>query len=508
MIVPASEGRQGVSHCLNFLVPTALVQQLESMNMTKWGIACVASVSGVLGASGCAEVGPSDSSAEAHVAEAQSGLGVGCGLDAGSRLFVPAPDPAAVKQVAALVKKRDLKNAVRIAKLVATPQAVWFLDGTPMEVERAVKRTMAAAALQNRVPVLVAYNVPFRDCAQYSAGGATDTAAYKAWIDGFARGIGQAKALVILEPDGLGIIPYNTTIYGAAEWCEPTVAGEDGTPVPAPGASPEQRYAQLQYAGSALGSKAPNASVYLDGTNSAWLGVGEAAYRLHKASHDPESGAPLSRGVFINTSNYQRTEQAIQFGTWVSMCTAFATNPEEGGWRLGNFAWCASQYNPNSGLDYSPEYSATVTEQLRGLMGTAVATLPFVIDTGRNGQGPLDAGRYAAAPYDQPAASIAGLEAGSWCNSRGAGVGLRPTLSTGVPLADAFLWVKIPGQSDGSCDIAGGARAWDYSRYNPWGLAGDDQNHFDPLWGQVAPAAGAWFPEQALELAQKANPPL
>ena len=70
------------------------------------------------------------------------------------------------------------------------------------------------------------------------------------------------------------------------------------------------------------------------------------------------------------------------------------------------------------------------------------------------------------------------------------------------------MWVKTPGQSDGSCDIAGGARGWDYSQYDPWGITGDAQNHFDPLWGAVDPAAGAWFPAQALQLAQNASPPL
>ena len=62
--------------------------------------------------------------------------------------------------------------------------------------------------------------------------------------------------------------------------------------------------------------------------------------------------------------------------------------------------------------------------------------------------------------------------------------------------------------SAASCDIAGGARAWDYSRYNPWGIVGDAQNHFDPLWGMVVPPAGAWFPESALQLARNSNPPL
>ena len=90
----------------------------------------------------------------------------------------------------------------------------------------------------------------------------------------------------------------------------------------------------------------------------------------------------------------------------------------------------------------------------------------------------------------------------------GTGAGLRPTASTGVPLVDAYLWLKEPGDSDGSCDIAGGARAWDYGAYNPWGVSGDAQNHFDPLWGVVDPGAGTWFPAQALQLAQLAVPPL
>ena len=132
----------------------------------------------------------------------------------------------------------------------------------------------------------------------------------------------------------------------------------------------------------------------------------------------------------------------------------------------------------------------------------------FVIDTGRNGRGPLDVVPYAAAPYNQPAAVLSGLNGGNWCNPPGAGVGLRPTTTTGDPLADAYLWVKTPGGSDGSCDIAGGARAWDYVAYDPWGVVGDAEDHFDPLWGVVDPAAGAWFPEQAVQLARNASPPL
>ena len=335
-------------------------------------------------------------------------------------LYIPPPSSGSQQQVVSLVRHGKLLDAVRLTAMLTTPQAVWLERGTPQEVEAQAKATMVAAAQQRRVPVFVLYNLPFRDCAQYSAGGAVDTAAYQAWIDGVVRGIGKGKAIVVLEPDGLGIIPNNTSIYGAKEWCQPEIVGTDGLAIPAPGANADERYAQLQYAGAKLKAASPNAAVYLDGTHSDWLGVGEAAYRIYRAGHDPVTGESLVRGFVLNTSNYRTTEQNTQFGTWVSMCTAFATSAEEGA-QPATFRRCASQYNPNAGfaLDYSPEYVATVTAQLQALMGTATATLPFVIDTGRNGRGPLDATRYAAPPYNQPASVISALTGGSWCNAPG-----------------------------------------------------------------------------------------
>jgi endoglucanase len=74
----------------------------------------------------------------------------------------------------------------------------------------------------------------------------------------------------------------------------------------------------------------------------------------------------------------------------------------------------------------------------------------FVIDTSRNGRGPT--------PDYQ------------WCNPPGRGLGLPPTLETGDPLFDGRLFVKYPGESDGTCN--GG------------------------------PSAGQWFAEYALDLCE------
>jgi endoglucanase len=66
-----------------------------------------------------------------------------------------------------------------------------------------------------------------------------------------------------------------------------------------------------------------------------------------------------------------------------------------------------------------------------------------------------------------------GLGTNEWCNARGQALGVAPTTNTGHPLVDAFLWVKQPGESDGTC--------------------------------QGGPRAGTWWTEIALELSRAAS---
>jgi endoglucanase len=230
--------------------------------------------------------------------------------------------------------------------------------------------------------------------------------------------------------------------------------------------------------------------------------MGDIAHELVTA------GVQQAQGFFLDASNYQPDPQLLDYGTWISDCIAFASNPADGGWRLGHYDYCASQYYPATPSDFSTWNLST--QWYAANMGTAVATTHFMVDTSRNGQGPNNMSAFAAAPYNQPASVVSHLAGGNWCDPPGAGLGLAPTANTGVPLLDAYLWVKIPGESDGQCDSAGGARAWDYTAYTQpgWPTTAAAQALFDPLWGLVDPAAGTWFPQQALQLAQDANPPL
>ncbi len=102
--------------------------------------------------------------------------------------------------------------------MIDQPQAVWLNGGTPKDAKKQAKKIVKAAADQHAVPVLVAYNIPFRDCAQFSAGGATTKQEYFDWIDAVADGIGKAEAVVMLEPDSLGIIPWYNPFASRETW--------------------------------------------------------------------------------------------------------------------------------------------------------------------------------------------------------------------------------------------------------------------------------------------------
>jgi endoglucanase len=337
------------------------------------------------------------------------------------------------------------------------PSATWINGGTPEEAKQDVKRAVSAAHAVDEVPVLVAYNLPFRDCAQYSAGGTTSAAEYTAWVDGFAKGIGNKDAVVILEPDGLGIIPWYTTINGQLEWCQPAEADV--------ATAASERFAMLNHAVDAFAAL-PNTAVYLDGTHSGWLGVGDITDRLIKA------GVDRADGFFLNVSNYETTERQQKFGTWISDCIHLDL---DSWWQR---EWCGSQYYPANPADFS---TWTLTDAAydqafadTGLTRDPSAQAHFVVDTSRNGVGPWT----PAEVYPDPQV---------WCNPLDRGLGLRPTTDTGEELIDAYLWVKVPGESDGECFR---------------GTGGPE----DPARDMIDPPAGQWFVEMADELIENAVP--
>ncbi|MFD9006610.1 glycoside hydrolase family 6 protein [Streptomyces sp. NPDC059582] len=248
----------------------------------------------------------------------------------------------------------DPRAAVIETRIAEQPAAVWFTDADSTVTASRVRAVTASAAAQGRVPAVVVYAIPGRDCGGASEGGAADLDSYDRWIDDFAAGLGSGEVMVILEPDSIA----QADCLSAADRAD--------------------RFAALARAGRVLKTANPQARVYYDAGHSAWNPAAKQAALLKEAG---AASAASSDGVFSNVSNFHRTADEIA-------------------------------------------YDREVLDALGGPSG-----LGAVVDTSRNGNG---------APPD-----------GQWCDPAGRKIGRAPTLDTGEARIDAYLWVKLPGESDG-----------------------------------------------------------
>lgn len=284
----------------------------------------------------------------------------------------PSPTRAETKQSTAVVSSRlyrhpdsqvlewvrdnpaDPRHAVIESRIAAQPAAVWFADFTPDTITTRVRAVTSGGSALGRVPVVVPYAIPDRDCGGYSEGGAPGLDAYDVWIDRFAAGLGSGDVIVVLEPDSV-----------AQADCLSERARAD-------------RFASLARAGRVMKAANPRARVYYDAGHSGWNAPARQADWLRQAG---AASTASSDGVFSNVSNFRTTSAEIA-------------------------------------------YDRQVLDALDG-----PASLGAVIDTSRNGAG---------APAD-----------GEWCDPSGRKLGRAPTLATGESRIDAYLWVKLPGESDG-----------------------------------------------------------
>lgn len=257
-----------------------------------------------------------------------------------------------------MVQWRQSRPAdARLLELVVSqPTATWFGDWN-RDVRADADRLLTDASRSGSVPVLVAYNIPNRDCDQHSAGGVGSASEYRSWVRSLAAGIGNRRAVVVLEPDAVALVSCLTP-QGQAE-----------------------RFSLIREAVSLL-KRETGATVYIDAGHANWVPEDEVAQRLHL------SGVDLADGFALNVSNFVGTAENTAYGERVSR-------------RLGN--------------------------------------AHFVIDTSRNG---------------------GSVTPGEWCNPRGAALGQEPTTETSHGLLDALLWIKRPGESDGTCNGGPPAGQW------------------------------------------------
>jgi endoglucanase len=201
-----------------------------------------------------------------------------------SRLYVD-PNSSAARQAKAWRNGRP-EDASLMDQLAAQPTAIWFGNWTP-SIYNDVHNVVSKAAGQNATPVLVAYNIPARDCGGYSAGGSASPSGYTAWIESFASAIGTNRAIIILEPDAL-----------AGMGCLDS----------------KDQQTRLGLISSAVNRLKinPAAKVYIDGGHSGWIDPLKIASDLHEAN---VGGAD---GFALNVSNFDSNDNSIKYGRQIS----------------------------------------------------------------------------------------------------------------------------------------------------------------------------------------------
>lgn len=191
----------------------------------------------------------------------------------------------------------------------------------------------------------------------------------------------------------------------------------------------------------------PNVVMYIDAGHGGWLGWTEnlvpGAQELANAYK--AAGSPSQvRGIATNVAGWNQ---------WNMVPGEFANDPD-GQWNKAQ--------NEKLYLElFSPKLEAA------GMPANAI------VDTGRSGK---PGGRQVW---------------GAWCNVKDAGFGPRPSANIDSPYADAFVWVKPGGESDGTSD--------------------PNAVRFDSYCGrpdafQPSPEAGQWNQKYFEMLVENANP--
>jgi cellulase/cellobiase CelA1 len=413
------------------------------------------------------------------------------------------PDYAARVGETATATGGTLGTAMR--RVATYPTAIWMdriaaiAGGAANGNRRSLIGHLDAALAQRAgtTPItitIVVYDLPNRDCAALASNGELTVAAnglarYESeYIDPMSAVFADPKyrdvrIVAVVEPDSL---PNLVTNLGNPKCAEANSSGA---------------YAQgVQYALRKF-SAIPNVYSYLDIAHSGWLGwdsnLGPAVRLITSVVRGatPTGNLSIVDGFISNTAGYTPTEEP------------FLTNPDlaVGGQPLKSARFY--EFNPMfDELDF--------TAAMRAAFVTAgfPANTGMLVDTSRNGWGG------AARPTGATGSTVDAVvnsgrvdrrnHRGNWCNQSGAGIGARPAASP-VPGSslDAYVWIKPPGESDGTSDSTQTTPDPEGKLFDPncdptrTGAGGTPTGALPN-----SPSAGSWFPAGFSMLVSNAFP--
>jgi cellulose 1,4-beta-cellobiosidase len=385
------------------------------------------------------------------------------------------------------------------SRIVNNPTAVWIdriaaIEGTPNSSSNGamgVEEHLLEAVRQNATYIqFVVYNLPGRDCAALASNGElgpTEIGRYRTeYIDPIAAYQSDARfrnlrIINIIEIDSLPNLITN-------------VAGRAGETAMCNTMKANGNYQNgIAYALQKLGPIA-NVYNYIDAGHHGWIGWDDnfrPTAQLLAQTADLSGSKANVAGFIANTANYSALQEP--------------------------YITVTEQNRPSKWIDWN-RYNDELTfaQALRRELITQgfSSEIGMLIDTSRNGWGgsARPTGPVTSGTIDQ---QVDGsrvdrrIHKGNWCNQSGAGLGERPRANPGPEGIDAYVWVKPPGESDGSSTLIDNPEGKGFDRMcDPTytGNARNGNNMSGALSG--APISGAFFPAQLTQLMQNAYPAL
>lgn len=406
------------------------------------------------------------------------------------------------------------------ASISGQPTAVWLdrigaieqgSEGNATGLREHMENAAAIDAANGATPTVfqvVIYNLPGRDCAALASNGelgVDELPRYQSeYIDpirDIMADFPELRIVAIVEIDSLPNLITNTGATGpdepATEACnEVEAAGvyQDG----------------IAYALTELGSLG-NVYNYIDIGHHGWLGWDDnflpfADLVMNEVVNNPDVPGmqpDYLHGFISNVANYGASiEPFFDIDDVVGGRPIREVTVDEGGW----IDW-------NRYID-EVSYAAAYGQEFESRFGRHVSML---IDTSRNGWGGSERPTGTSSSTDpvtymDESRIDRRLHLGNWCNQAGAGIGEEPQVNPEQGI-DAYIWVKPPGESDGSSELI------PVGPDNPNGKGfdemcdpdyeGNPRNQNNPSGAlDGAPVSGAFFQAQFDELLANAWPPL
>ncbi|MFE0250886.1 glycoside hydrolase family 6 protein [Streptomyces sp. NPDC059010] len=342
---------------------------------------------------------------------------------------------------------------------------------------------------------LVIYNLPGRDCSALASNGElgpTELGRYKTeYIDPIAAILADPKyaSLRIVTTIEIDSLPNLVTNTGSRPTATPQcdVMKANGNYQKGVG-----------YALNKLGD-APNVYNYIDAGHHGWIGWDDnfaASATVMKEAATSE-GATVNdvHGFIANTANYSALKE-----------NNFTINDSAGGKSVRESKWV--DWNR-----YVDEQSFAQAFRQQLVTTGFNSGIGMLIDTSRNGWGGSARPAGPGASTDVDTYVNGGrydrrIHVGNWCNQSGAGLGERPQANPAAGI-DAYVWMKPPGESDGSSSAIPNDEGKGFDRMCDPTYTGNPRNG-NNMSGALAnaPLSGHWFSAQFQQLMQNAYPPL